>query len=96
MSENTEPASFYAKLPSTTPEWWDESTIALWVYENVYRVMQERTEVRITARDKNAHTCKVIIQGIPNEKRRRIRDVLTFTGMEQLNDPNGDTGEMFV
>jgi hypothetical protein len=92
MPENPKPAEFYARLPSTIPE----CAIALWVYENVYRVMQERADVRIGGRNAKEHACRVTIRGIPTEKRSRIRDVLKFTGMKQLSDPNGDTGEMFV
>ena len=92
---NSRPASLYVRPPSAVQEWWDESAIALWVCENVYRVMQERTEVRIERRNTEQSSCRVTIKGIPDDKRNRIRDVLKFTGMKQLSDPNGDTAELF-
>lgn len=95
MPEHSRPASLYVKLPHSVQEWWDDSAIALWVYENVYRVMQERTNIQIERRDKESHSFRLTIQGIPDEKRARIRDVLKLTGMKQLNDPNQDTAELF-
>ena len=95
MPENTRPASFYAKLPESVPEWWRENDIALWIRGNVFRVMQEYTIVRVSGINGDKE-CHVTIEGIPDQKRHRIKDLLQFTEIHQKNSPDQKTDEFFI